>query len=89
MRVEDTIPDDPGSVAVHNKALKEEMDKSKPRDSLLLPLMRSTYHDPRLFIQNDATTVADILDQYPALRRPAVVSHFNYCIAWSFSFILD
>ena len=50
------------------------MRKAKPRDSLLLPLMKSTYHDRRIFIQNDAATVSEILDSYPALRRPAVVS---------------
>lgn len=78
MRVEDAIPDDPGSVAEHNKALQEEMQKSKPRDSVLLPLMRSTFYDRRIFIQNDAASVSDILDHYPALYRPAVVSHCMY-----------
>ena len=71
--VEDSEPDDPTSVAEHNKALQEDMKKSKPRDTLLLPLMKSTYHDQRVFIPNDAGTEADILDHYPALACPAVV----------------
>ena len=50
------------------------MRKAKPRDNLLLPLMKSTYPDCRIFIQNDATPVTEILDSYPALRRPAIVS---------------
>ena len=74
MRIEESMPEDPSSVAEHKKALQEEMKKAKPRDALLLPLMKSTFHDRRLFIQNDASAVADILEDYPALARSTVVS---------------
>ena len=74
MRVEEGIPEDPGSVAEHNKAIQEEMKKAKPRDTQLLSLMKSTFHDRRIFIQNDAVNVADVLKHYPALTHPAVVN---------------
>ena len=73
VRVQDSISEDPRSVTEHNKALHEEMKKAKPRDTVMLPLMKNTYRDRRTFIQNDASTVAEILEHYPALVRPAVV----------------
>ena len=74
VRVQDSVTEDPCSVTEHNKALHEEMKKAKPRDNtLMLPLMKNTYQDRRTFIQNDASTVAEILEHYPALVRPAVV----------------
>ena len=73
------MPDDPRSVAEHNKALVDEMNKSKPRDAILLPLMKSTFQDRRIFIQNDAKAVTEILDVYPPLSRPAVVGFLCAC----------
>ena len=70
MRIQDSVPEDSRSVAEHAKAPNEEMKKSKPRDSVLLPLMK---HDRRIFVQNDAASVTEILDNCPALARPAVV----------------
>ena len=64
------------------KALQEEMKKAKPRDVLLLQLMKNTFHDRRMFIQNE-----DILEQYPALARPTVVSN-SECILQCLSYIL-
>ncbi len=58
----------------HMKAISKELEKKKPRDSVLLPLMLSTYAPRRLFIMNDATSVGDTLNTYPALSRQAVVS---------------
>ena len=78
MRILDTVSDDPRSVAEHTKALVDEMKKAKPRDTVLSPLMKSTFQDRRVFIQNDATTVAEILQVYPSLNRPAMVS--QYCL---------
>ncbi len=74
VRVQDVESEDPRSVVEHNKALCEEMKKPKPRDALLLPLMKKTFQDRRIFIQNDASTVVEILEHYPAMARPAVVS---------------
>ena len=73
VRIQDSVSEDPRSVTEHNKALHEEMKKAKLRDTLMLPLMKNTYQDRRTFIQNDASTVAEILEHYPALVRPAVV----------------
>lgn len=65
------------TIQQHKKAISKELDKAKPRDSVLLPLMRSTYGPRRLFILNEATSVGEILDVYPALSRQAVVSTNN------------
>ena len=73
MRVQDCVPEDSRSVAEHAKALNGEMKKPKPRDSVLLPLMKYTFHDRRIFVQNDAASVTEIVDTYPALARPAMV----------------
>lgn len=35
----------------HQKAIDEEMGKSKPRDKVLLPLMKSTFQSRWLYIQ--------------------------------------
>ncbi len=58
----------------HNKAISDELKKSKPRDALLLPLLKATFGERRMFIMNDATCVADVLERHPALSRTAAVS---------------
>lgn len=58
----------------HMKGISSEMKKAKPRDGVLLPLMRSTYGQRRLFILNDADSVRAIVDSHPALVRQAVVN---------------
>ena len=68
------MPEDSASITEHNKAIVEELKKTKPRDTLLLSLMKSTFHSRRMFIHNDAANVADVLQHYPALVRPAVVN---------------
>ena len=62
------------SLAIHLKALCTELSKAKPRDGVLLPLMRSTYGERRMFILNEETSVQGILEKYRALSRPAIVS---------------
>ena len=42
--------DDPHSVEDHCKAMSEEMKKASPRDTLLLPLLKSTYSSRRMYI---------------------------------------
>lgn len=66
--------EDHDSLDAHRKALSAELGKSKPRDSVLLPLFKAIYHERRLFIQNDATSVKQIIEIYPALSRRAIVS---------------
>ena len=79
VRILDSVSDDPRSVAEYTKALVEEI-KAKPRDAVLGPLMKSTFQDTRVFIQNDATTVTEILQVYPPLTRPVMVGLFFICI---------
>ena len=85
----ESVSEDPRSVEEHTKALVEEMKKSKPRDAVLLPLMKSTFQDRRIFIQNDAKAVIEILDVYPPLSRPAVVSLLHIFAACTAPFLHD
>ena len=64
---------DAASTERHKKAIDDEMDKAKPRDTVLLPLMKMIYGDRRMFIMNDATSVAEILSCYSALKQPPVL----------------
>ena len=67
------LTDDTASTESHLSAISTELEKAKPRDSVLHPLMKSTYPSRRLFVLNDATSAKHILDEYPALQRQAVV----------------
>lgn len=62
----------------HRKAISNELSKAKPRDMVLLPLLKSTYGERRIFILNEAASVEAILDKHPALSRPAVVSCYKH-----------
>ena len=62
---------DAATTEKHNKAISDELRKSRPRDTLLLPLLKSTFGERRMFI---STSVADVLDKHPALSRTAAVS---------------
>ena len=73
---EGTSSEDPASITEHLKGIATEMAKEKPRDSVLLPLMRTLFSSRRSYIEHDAEDVSKILDVYPALRRPSVVSEF-------------
>lgn len=66
------------SLEQHKKAISKELAKTRPRDSILLPLMKSTYDERRMYVLNDATSVNQILSKYPALCHPAMVC----CINW-------
>ena len=74
VRVQDNLSEDAHTTAEHNRAMHLEMQKAKPRDSVLLPLMKNTFNERRVYMQNDATTVKETLEIYPALARPAIVS---------------
>ena len=65
---------DAATTEKHNRAILDELKKSRPSDTLLLPLLKSTFGERRMFIMNEATCVADVLDKHPALSRIAVVS---------------
>ena len=78
VKVNADIVDDDQSFERHSKAMKEEMDKARPRDTLLLPLMKSTFSARRGMIQfEEDKSVVDILKDYPALSHPAVVSRIH------------
>ena len=83
-RVLDTI-DDTRSLEQHKKAMDEENKKAKPRDSVLVPLMKSTFSERRMYVQSESASVVDILEMYPALSRPAVVSNIYISISYDTS----
>ena len=60
----------------HKKVIDTELGKAKPRESVLLPLMKSTYGERRMFILNEATSVAIILTNYPALPSQISILYF-------------
>ena len=68
------VAEDEDSIHQHISAIDIEMKKTKPRDSVLLPLYRSTFAVQWKFIKNDAENVRDILKKYVALRHPKIVS---------------
>ena len=69
------MSEDPRTFSEHNRALQNEMEKAKPRDSVLLPLMKNTFNERPIYMQNDATTVKETLEVYSALARPAIVRY--------------
>ena len=50
--------------------------KKKQRDTVLLPLIKSTYHRRQMFVLNEAASVSAILEKYPVLSHQTVVSFF-------------
>ena len=72
--------DDACSIEWHKKAIEEESKKSKPGDSVLLPLMKSTFQARRMFIQ---AKVEGTLQSFPTLSRPAVVSYYIQFVRFS------
>ena len=52
------------TLEIHLKAIEDEMKKAKPRDLVLLPLMKSTFPSQCFYIRNEATSVQQILDKY-------------------------
>ena len=62
------------STEQHMKAIGDELKKAKPRNAVLLPLLKLTYPDRRMYVQDVATNVANILTKHKALSCPAVVS---------------
>ncbi|XP_064382258.1 uncharacterized protein LOC135344490 isoform X1 [Halichondria panicea] len=66
--------EDIGSFGEHMKALSIEMEKANPRDTIILPLMKSTYSKRRTFIEAEAVSVQEVLKEcHAALKRPAAL----------------
>ena len=68
---------DPDSIAQHKKAMSEEMSKAKPKESVVLSLMKMTYQNRYDFICNRAESVQEILEEYPAFQKLAIVGFFK------------
>lgn len=54
-------------------ALQVEMTSSRPRRDIFLPLMKKTFIMRRHFIIHNASSVHDILRDYPALKEPSAI----------------
>ena len=67
--------EDDDSCEKHLKALESEMNKEKPRDSILLPLMKSTFTIRISTMQDEDCTVSEVVSTYGALSHPSVVSY--------------
>lgn len=65
--------EDSDSIVQHKKAMSEEMAKAKPREAVLLPLMKKSYQNRWDFICNEAESVQQILEEYPAFQKLAIV----------------
>ena len=77
-RLHDDSIEDEDSVKQHKSAMASEMSKRKPREIVVLPLLRSTYSTRRDYITSDEREdVTEILEEYPALRLPAAVSFMS------------
>ena len=60
---------DQETINQHTKAIANEMTKGKPRERILIPLMKSTFSACWLYVTKDATSIEEILKKYPALKR--------------------
>lgn len=72
----------------HKRAMVSELSKAKPRESVLLPLMKSTFGVRRMLVLSDDASVSSILEEYPALNRPVMVRLFTYvyvCVIFIFT----
>ena len=77
---------DSATIDRHKKAISDELSKGRPRDTLLLPLLKTTFGERRMYVMNEATCVTDVLTKYPALSRTAVVSS-SYLVIGMLTFI--
>lgn len=71
--------DDPRSINELCKAMATEMEKARPRDQVLLPLLKSMYGSRRMYVEfDDEADVRSSLQAYPAMCRPAAVSLYHW-----------
>lgn len=76
----DDSTQDRATIEKFKNAISNELKKAKPRDSVLLPLMKSTFNERRMFILGEPVSLIDTLDSYPALKRPTIVSIMIYYV---------
>ena len=67
------VNSDQETINQHSKAIADEMSKTKPRERILLPLMKTTFSNRWLFVTKDAKSVKEIVEKYPALKFPGIV----------------
>ena len=72
------ITEDKSTIDKFKNAIGTELARSKPRDAILLPLMKLTYAERRMYILGEPISIFNALQQYPALKRPAIVSICMY-----------
>ena len=72
---------DPETLEQNYQAIEEEMKKLRPRDRVLLPLMKATFPERWLFVRKEATCVKEITDKFSCFKFPAIVSVCCY-ICW-------
>ena len=65
---------DKDTISWHMQALSQEMLKTKPRERIVLPLMKNTFSTRWIFVTKEAKSIKEILQKYPALKFPTVVS---------------
>ena len=70
---------DEETAAQHCKLMNTEAGKTKPRNQIILPLMKVTYVTRSLYIRTEASSVKEILGTYAALKLPSVVSMHIFC----------
>jgi len=56
------------------EALQKEMQNATPRRDVFLPLLKTTFGLRRHYILHEATSVHDIIYDYPALKDASAVS---------------
>lgn len=71
--------EDDETIRTHLTAMASEMSKKKPRDVVILPLLKQTYATRRDYITSPCRSgVVEILEEYPALHIPKAVSILQY-----------
>ena len=58
----------------HIQAISKEMENDKPRKEILLPLLKSTFYVRRQYILENDDSVLTLLEKYPSLKMPSLVS---------------
>ena len=73
----------------NEQAISQEIGRETPRKDILLPLLRQTFTSRREYILSDSdSTIAVILQKYPALAFRSVVSHLLvHDFTWTSPFV--
>ena len=70
---EDSLPDDT-TYSRHIAALEKELESKKPMVEALQQLMELTFVTRRKFVMEDASSAQQIIEKFPALKMPDIVS---------------